>query len=111
MSPDVATLEARINPGMENIEIHWYKENKEIYRGRKYEPIFWDNKVSLVIKDTEPTDSATYRVEVINQLGHVESQCRLTVHSEYQKMHLCLIQKDKNDILIIIETNFDFLSF
>ena len=61
-----------------------YKENKELYRGRKYESIYWDNKASLVIKETEPSDSAKYRLEVVNALGRAETSGQLTVYSEYR---------------------------
>ena len=60
-----------------------FKENKEVYRGRKYEPIFWNNKASLTVKETEPSDSAKYRIEVSNSLGRAESKGTLTVYSKY----------------------------
>ena len=60
-----------------------FKDSKELYRGRKYEMLFWNNKASLVIKDTEPSDSAKYRCEISNALGRVQSSGKLTVYSKY----------------------------
>ena len=58
-----------------------FKEGKELYQGRKYEMLFWDNKASLVVKDSMPNDSSKYRCEVSSPLGHVESTGSLTVYS------------------------------
>jgi hypothetical protein len=59
-----------------------YKEAREVYASRKYEMFFWDNKATLAIKDTEPSDSGRYRCEVSNRLGRVESTGSLSVYSE-----------------------------
>ena len=59
-----------------------YKGIKEVYSGRKYEMLFWDMKSSLVVKDTEPSDSATYKCVCTNALGKVESQGTLRVLSK-----------------------------
>ncbi len=55
-----------------------------MYRGRKYEMLFWDNRASLVIKDSEPSDSAKYRCELSTPLGRVQSLGSLIVYSEFQ---------------------------
>ena len=81
-SPETATLDCGIKPGMKDFEVHWFKENKEVYRGRKYEMLFWDNRASLVIKDTEPSDSAKYICELSTPLGRVQSVGSLIVYSK-----------------------------
>lgn len=50
--------------------------------------LYWNNKASLVVKDTEPSDSAKYRCEVSNRLGRVETSGSLTVYSKYST-HSC----------------------
>lgn len=65
--------------GTEEAEIHWFKEAREIYPSRKYDMFFWDNKASLVIKDTEPSDSAKYRCEIVNALGRPQALSMYTV--------------------------------
>ena len=81
-APETATLDCAIKPGMRDFDVHWFKENKEVYRGRKYEMLFWDNRASLVIKDSEPSDSAKYRCELSTPLGRVQSVGSLIVYSE-----------------------------
>ncbi len=44
--------------------------------------LFWDNKASLVVKETEPADSAKYRCEISTPLGRVESIGSLLVYSK-----------------------------
>lgn len=53
-----------------------------MYASRKYEMFFWDNKATLAIKDSEPSDSGRYRCEVSNRLGRVESTGNLSVFSK-----------------------------
>ena len=63
------------------LSLHRFKDAKELYQGRKYEMLFWDNKASLAVKETMPSDSSKYRCEVSSPLGHVESIGSLTVYS------------------------------
>ena len=44
--------------------------------------LYWDNKASLVVKDTEPADNATYKCVLSNQFGSAEADALLTVHSK-----------------------------
>ena len=74
-------MECRVDIGTDEAEIRWFKDAKEIYPSKKYDYFFWDKKASLVIKDTQPNDSARYRCEIINPLGHVDSTGTLTVYS------------------------------
>jgi hypothetical protein len=43
----------------------------------------WDNKATLVIKSTDPSDAGKYKCEITNQLGKVDTACVVTVHSKY----------------------------
>ena len=61
-----------------------YKESKALRQGRKYEMLYWDNKASLVVKDTEPSDNATYKCVLSNQFGSAEADATLTVHSKFK---------------------------
>jgi len=91
IAPEVATLECQVKLGSDTAEIHWYKNAKELYQGRKYDMLYWDNKASLVIKDTETTDAGNYRCEVYSKLGSVETTGALTVFKlpvlEYDSMY------------------------
>lgn len=65
------------------IGITRFKEAKEVYQSKKYDMFYWDNKASLVIKDTEPLDTGRYRCEVANRLGRIESTGNLSVYSMF----------------------------
>lgn len=59
-----------------------FKEGKELYHGRKYDTFFWDNKASLIVKDTTPTDTGAYRCEIHSPLGRIDSTGALCVYSK-----------------------------
>jgi hypothetical protein len=83
IAPEVATLACSVKLGSRDADICWFKNAKQLYAGRKYEMLYWDNVASLVIKDTQPGDSGSYRCEVASALGRVDSIGALTVYSEY----------------------------
>ncbi len=55
----------------------------------------WNNKASLIIKDTEQSDSSRYRCEINNALGRVESTGTLAVYGQFNI--LIVILRIKND--------------
>ena len=54
---------------------------------------YWDNKASLVVKDTQPNDSGRYRCEVSNYHGVVDSTANLNVYSRFQ-LEVCFVWTD-----------------
>ena len=60
-----------------------FKDAREVYQSKKYDMFFWDNKASLVIKETDVQDTGRYRCEVSNPLGRIESTGNLTVYSTF----------------------------
>ena len=97
IAPEVATMECDVRPGTKDVELHWYKDSHECYPGRKYEILFYNNQASLVIKNTEISDTAKYTCEVANPLGIVESSGYLTV---YSKLSLNLLPYVTSYILV-----------
>ncbi len=83
ITPDDAILECDIAPGDPRATLTWYRDNKEIRPGKKYEMSFDDGLASLVVHDTTYKDGGMYRCEAANKLGHVETECTLVVESEY----------------------------
>ncbi|ESO04852.1 hypothetical protein HELRODRAFT_191479 [Helobdella robusta] len=79
-SPDIVTFECNVIPGSRDVQIKWYKDSREIRPSRKYDTFFWDNKASLVVKETEPGDGGRYRCEIVNGMGVVDDAAILTVY-------------------------------
>ena len=84
VSPDTIQLSCRVNLGEPTSEVQWFRDNKEIYKTKKYEFSEDGDLLTLSISTTEPSDSATYRCEVSNKLGKVKTQCAVVVNSKYQ---------------------------
>ena len=51
-------------------------------RGAKFDFSRSGNSAVLIVKDSEPSDAATYRCEAVNKIGRVDTQARLKVHSK-----------------------------
>jgi len=73
------TLQCRIAGGDPVAAVHWYKDNKELYDGKKYRLKYDKDVATLSFADTSVNDSGTYRCEAVNKLGRVDTECKLTV--------------------------------
>jgi len=73
------TLECKIAGGEPTASIHWFKDNKELYEGKKYHLTYAKDVATLRIADSAVNDSGTYRCEAANKLGRVHTECKLTV--------------------------------
>ena len=90
IAPEDAVLDCEIKPGDPKAAIHWYKEAKEIYKGKKYTMTYSENIAELTIKNPEPNDNGLYRCEAVNKIGRVETEGKLVVFSEYKM--ICSLQ-------------------
>ena len=79
MTTKDGTLKCDVDLGDPKANIHWYKENKEVYEGKHYQITYSGKTASLTIKGTCATDSGWYRCEAENKLGRVQTECTLTV--------------------------------
>jgi len=73
------TLECKIAGGEPTASIHWFKDNKELYEGKKYHLTYAKDVATLRIADSAVNDSGTYRCEAANKLGRVDTECKLTI--------------------------------
>ncbi|XP_074642623.1 twitchin-like [Tubulanus polymorphus] len=80
VSPKESLLQCELFRGKPEGDIVWYKAGKQITSSDKYVMLFEDSIASLKIKNTEPKDTASYKVEVSNPLGSCNSSGQLTVH-------------------------------
>jgi len=83
IAAEKAVLSCRISVGDPPADIHWYRDNKEIHKNKRYEMTRDGDTASLIIAASETTDSATYRCEAANKLGKVKTDCSLVVHSMF----------------------------
>lgn len=81
LKKDDATLQCSINPGDPRADIHWFKDNKEIYKGKKYTMSYEEDSACLTISATDTKDAGVYRCEASNKLGRVQTQCKLAVQA------------------------------
>ena len=68
-----------IAPGDPNAKVIWYKTGKQIKPSKKYDMSYVSNKATLVVKETDLSDAATYTCAADNRIGLVETDGKLTV--------------------------------
>jgi len=73
------TLQCKIAAGEPAASMHWYKDNKELYQGKRYQLAYDKDVATLRFADTTVNDSGTYRCEAVNKLGRVDTECKLAV--------------------------------
>ena len=78
-TPGKAVLKCDITPGDPVADVHWFKDSKELYKGRKYSMSYVDDVASLTIAEPTVSDGGSYRCEATNKLGTVETDCSLVV--------------------------------
>lgn len=83
VSPGEVTLKCDLELGEPLAEIKWFKGPKEIKKSPKYVTKLENKVASIVIHETEPQDAGVYRCQVTNQLGQVQTEATLAVHSMY----------------------------
>lgn len=78
-TPGEAVLKCDITPGDPVADVHWFKDSKELYKGRKYSMSYVNDVALLTIAEPTVKDSGSYRCEAVNKLGTVETDCSLVV--------------------------------
>jgi len=73
-------LNCKISAGEPAAEIHWYRDNKEIYAGKRFKLSYSGDVATLRVDDTTVADSGTYRCEAVNKLGRVDTECKIVVN-------------------------------
>lgn len=73
------TLQCKISGGEPRATVHWYRDGKELYDGKKYRLSYEKDAATLRVADSASGDSGNYRCEAVNKLGRVDTECKLTV--------------------------------
>ena len=83
VAPEEAHLECDIFPGDPPAKLQWYKNDRELRSGKKYDISYLDEVAALEIHETDAKDSGWYRCEAANKLGRVETHCTLIVQCKW----------------------------
>ncbi|KAK3083483.1 hypothetical protein FSP39_023775 [Pinctada imbricata] len=70
IAPKDAILECDLDLGEPEAEIKWFKGQKEVKKGPKYEMSYEDEVAALTIHKTEPADADVYRCQATNVIAH-----------------------------------------
>ena len=79
VAPGNASLTCAIDRGEPKADVKWFKDAKEVYRGRRYDISATGQSMELTIKDIEVGDTGKYRCEASNALGRVQTEGKLKV--------------------------------
>lgn len=82
VSPKEAVFECRVELGEPQAKVRCFRDNKEIYSGSKYVIVVRGDEIRLVVRDTETSDAARYRLEASNKLGTVQTEAKLSINSQ-----------------------------
>ena len=80
--PNEVTIECEISLGDPPAKLHWYKESRELYDGKKYAITYRKGSAILSIRSTDSLDDGIYTCEAANKLGRVVTEGKLLVKSK-----------------------------
>lgn len=77
-SGENAALEVTVS-GSPELKAKWFKDNKALSAGAKYQMSFSKNVATLKIRSADKPDSGEYKLEVTNHVGAASSKTKLSV--------------------------------
>ncbi|EDO49551.1 predicted protein, partial [Nematostella vectensis] len=103
-----ARFDVRVK-GSPQPEIQWYKGTTEIFDEDRFEIVeeAEDNLYSLIIVNTELTDSGKYKVVATNEVGRETSRGELTVTEELQNSRIKMVFDGETCSLTIRDATLD----
>lgn len=85
-SPEYLNVKSGDNPALEvtvsgspELKTKWFKDNKELSAGAKYQMSFTKKVAILKIRSAEKADAGEYTLEVTNHVGTAACKINLTV--------------------------------
>lgn len=88
--------------GSQPMIIAWFKDDKEIVSGSKFQPEFKDNSATLRITHLEKADSGVYKCKATNSAGFKETSSTLYVKGYlYTLCHVALLLLTLNQFMLI----------
>lgn len=77
-SGENTALEVTVS-GSPELKTKWFKDNKELSAGAKYQMSFTKKVATLKIRSADKTDAGEYKLEVTNHVGTASSETKLSV--------------------------------
>ena len=77
-SGENAALEVRVS-GSAELKIKWFKDDKDLSAGAKYQMSFTKKVATLKIRSTDKADAGEYKLEVKNHIGSASCKTKLSV--------------------------------
>lgn len=87
-SGENAALEVTVS-GSPELKTKWFKDNKALTAGAKYQMSFSKNVAALKIRSTDKADAGEYKLEVTNHVGTTSCKTKLSV-SGWWPLYTCL---------------------
>ena len=78
-SSEKVELSCQMYLGQPTADVKWYRNGKKISNNQKYKITRDGDTMSLIITESEETDSAIYRCEAVNKLDKVHTECDVVV--------------------------------
>ena len=86
-SGENAALEVTVS-GSAELKTKWFKDNKALSAGAKYQMSFSKRTALLKIRSTDKADAGEYKLEVTNHVGAASCKTKLSV-SGLWPLHSC----------------------
>lgn len=77
-SGENTALEVTVS-GSAELKTKWFKDNKELSAGAKYQMSFTKKVATLKIRSADKTDAGEYKLEVTNHVGTDSCKTKLSV--------------------------------
>lgn len=77
-SGENASLEVTVS-GSPELKTKWFKDNKELAAGAKYQMSFSKKVATLKIRSADKADAGEYKLEVTNHVGAASCKTMLSV--------------------------------
>lgn len=77
-SGENAALEVTVS-GSPDLKVKWFKDNKDLSAGAKYQMSFSKKVATLKIRSADKADAGEYRLEVTNHVGAASCKTKLSV--------------------------------
>jgi len=77
-SGDMASLEVTVS-GSPELKTKWFKDNKELSAGAKYQMSSTKKTAILKIRSVDKTDAGEYKLDVTNHVGTASCKTKLSV--------------------------------